>query len=209
MTTWTDENCCDQRLLDALDGIAYVIDRDRRIISVGLPNWLEFARENGGERTCAPERVLGRDLLSFVAGDEVRALYGRLIERTFSGRSPGVVLPAACDSPGVGRENRLSLRPIRLGARPVALLFQSLILNERQRPPINMFDFAALRAAMEEHSLRPMIKMCSLCQRVQTAETSLGEPPAWIDAESYYRSGGCGDVRISHGICPPCASKCV
>ena len=60
-----------QALLDALDGIAYIVDEDGRIVAVGRNGWDDFARANGGE-AIAGSSVIGRSLFEFVAGPEVQ-----------------------------------------------------------------------------------------------------------------------------------------
>jgi hypothetical protein len=46
--------------------------------------------------------------------------------------------------------------------------------------------------------------MCSYCQRVAWPPGRARRRREWIEAEEYYRRGGASEIRISHGICPPC-----
>lgn len=81
------------------------------------------------------------------------------------------------------------------------VLFQSQVVDETLRPPIDLFDPTKLMQLMNANGKLPIITMCSICQRVQTNE------PVWVEAEEYYQQGGTSKVRVSHGLCPDCARR--
>jgi hypothetical protein len=190
-------------LLDALDGISYVVDQDYRILAVGRTRWEAFAASNDAPELTAAS-VLGQDLFETVQGDDVREIYRRYAEETLQS-SKSAALATRCDSPGIRRELRLAITPLRRAGVVRGLLFQSLTVDELVRPPIDLFDFKAVAALVDRRRQLPIVTLCSFCQRVNKPATQ-GEPP-WIDAEEYYRLGGTSDVRISHGLCPDCEIK--
>ena len=96
---------------------------------------------------------------------------------------------------------RLSVTPIRRGNHCQNLLFQSIVLEEHQRPPIDLFDFKEIEKRHVQDLILPVITMCSYCQKIRRDE--VGENN-WIEADRYYALGGTSRVRISHGICSAC-----
>lgn len=188
-------------LLEALEGVCYIVDRQRRITACGGAHWRRFAADNGGP--VDPVTVIGRDLFDFVAGERVRACYTDLLERLDAGRLSVASYTYRCDSPSVRREMRMSITALRESDATTGFLFQSVTLNERPRPPIGLFDFARGRARRPDAAL-PLLGLCSYCQKVRHPAGSVEGEGAWIEAEDYYRLGGSTDVQISHGICEPC-----
>jgi hypothetical protein len=67
-------------ILDAVDGIAYAVDAENRIVAVGRRRWDRFAVENGAPELRA-EKIIGRNLFEFVSGSEVRQIYSDLADR--------------------------------------------------------------------------------------------------------------------------------
>ena len=102
-----------EEFLDAVDGIAYAVDAEHRIVAVGRRRWDRFAVENGVPELCA-DSVIGRDLFEFVSGPDVRLAYRQMADRVISTGEPAVV-NTRCDSPGVAPTLRLSISPLQLG----------------------------------------------------------------------------------------------
>lgn len=190
-----------QQLLDALDGIAYVTDGDTRLVAVGRRGWREFAEENGAPELADGNKLLGRSIFEFIAGDTVKDAFRHVLERAAAtGRE--VLLPCRCDGPEIVRDMRLTISALRRSHGIDGFLFQSIQLTEHARPPLALYDFRALQGAQ-----RPLLAMCSLCQRVWFDRGD--GAPVWLDAETYYAHGGSSWVRISHTICPDCFSRWV
>ncbi len=193
-----------QNLIDAMEGIAYVLDPEGTIVTIGTRNWNRFASENGGEALIDGEGVIGRSLYDIIAGESVKDSYRRFADAIRSADHPSAVFASRCDSPSVKRSLRLAMTPIGgVGGAPHVLV-QSVTLSEEARPPIGLFDFQGLLAAMERDRTRPVLAMCSYCQDVRFPPGSDDETGTWITAEDYYRRGGTSDVGISHGICSGC-----
>ena len=183
-----------------MDGIAYVVDGENRIIAIGRRRWDRFAVENGAPELRA-DRVIGRNLFEFVSGPELQQAYRDLADRIISTGEPAVIA-ARCDNPGIARELRLSIAPLRLGDKSTGLLFQAQLVNETARPRLDIFDFQALLSGLKQESDLPIVTTCSFCQRLRRPGS--GDEDGWIPAEEYYRLGGSSRVRISHGLCADC-----
>ena len=91
------------------------------------------------------------------------------------------------------------MTPIYSGGICTGFLFQSVELDSRQRPAIDLFDISAIdQRARPDY---PLIIMCSWCQRFHYPPVTGKD---WLEAEAYYAAGGTSKVRISHGICDDC-----
>ena len=181
-----------EALMAAIDGAAYAVDAAGTIVAVGRSNWDAFAAQHRGPPA---SHVVNRSLFSFLAGSEVQAAYRRMIEAVI-GEGRQVVFEHRCDDPDTRRWMRMAVTRLRLGDQPPLALFQSVQLQSRQRPRMGLFEFA------EGTRDAPIVKLCSICQRVQPIEPD--RPGAWVAPEVYYRQGGSQDVQLSHGVCPRC-----
>lgn len=192
-------------LLEAMEGIAYVVRQDGRILTYGRRNWNRFATENQGTALLDPSHIEGRDLFGFISGGDVRQRYRDWMDAVLAdARNRPAVFQYRCDSPTEKRELRMSIGKIDTEADPL-LLFQSTTLDIATRPPLNIYDFQAVRQAMHAHAVLTVVAICSFCQRLRWppgAEAALSTD--WIDAETYYARGGRSAVAISHGVCEDC-----
>jgi len=189
--------------MDALAGVAYAIDLDGRITSIGRRGWRLFAVESGSPELADTDPFIGCPLLDYITGTDVRAAYERLLERVRRGE-PLVALPCHCDGPAVAREMRMTISPLKRGRALQGYLIQSIPVSEHTRPPIQLFAFAT------EHypDTVPLLGMCSLCERVCAADGDKSGA-TWMEAEQYYARGGSSRVRISHTVCPDCFGRWV
>jgi hypothetical protein len=190
-------------VLDALDGIAYAIDADERIVGVGRRRWNNFATENGAPQLSA-ESVVSRNLFEFISGEDVREAYRLCTVKSSATREPVIVL-SRCDSPSVARELRMTIAPLQLTSTVTGFLFHSQTISETVRPPLDIFDFKTLKAAFQAEAELPIVTVCSFCQRVCSSRSN--DDREWITAEQYYRSGGDSRVRVSHGLCADCHQR--
>ena len=192
----------DDRLLDALEGVAYVVDCDGAIVALGEHNWRSFAASGNAADILAPGAVIGRNIYEFITGDDVRAYYRERLRRLSFEQGTGMATRIRCDAPSVKRELRLSVMPIWIESSVRGFLFQSIVMNETVRPPIDLFDFQA-RARTTMDDMRPIVRMCSICQRLESPSAN----GVWVEAAEYYQRGGEADVRLSHGICQTCSDR--
>ena len=192
-------------LLGALEGVVYVVDPDGLILACGQRSWDSFVEDNDGPADLKSERVIGRSLFSFIKGEEVVAQYRSWLLKVRDEYSGPLTFCYRCDSPSVRREMRMSITRLESKGELCGFLFQSILLDARQRPPLNLYDFDAQLAWLRRGKAMPLVRMCSFCQTVHwepDEERSAGE---WISAEQYYGRGGVSEVQITHGICPACA----
>ena len=194
-----------ESLLDAMEGVAYLVAHDGIIAAVGREGWRSFAQDNYAPALAEAAAVIGRPLLNFIHGEAVRRAYEGYLEVLRSGRRRALSFEFSCDSPTLARRMRLCISTVQEGAAPAGFLFQSLLLEERTRPPVSLFDARVIAAAFQATGDLPLLTMCSYCQRV--ADEVEGGRREWIAAETYYRHGGSSAVRISHGICPRCMKE--
>lgn len=191
--------------LDAMEGVCYLVDLEGRLNAVGWRGWNSFAAENGAPQLSDLGSVLGRPLIDFIAGTEVRRSYLAFMEKLLSGRRRSLHFETGCDSPGVHRRMRMCISTVAAQDRVTGFLFQSLTLEEHERPPVDLFDKAAILSQIAERSHLPILRMCSYCQSV--AREHEAADSVWVSAEAYYRLGGTSEVRISHGICSVCMTE--
>ena len=190
----------DDDILNLFDGICYRLDLEGNILAVGPGNWDRFV-ELTGDTGPQAQQVKQQNIFDFIAGDEVRSELRRVMDELISGDAADWVMPYRCDAPDTKRNMRMSIRPIRKTGTVVGFLFQSVLLDETQRPPLDIFDFSKVEAALEQVRKLPLVSMCSYCQKVKDKHHTGGQ---WVEAERYYAEGGSADVRLSHGICPDC-----
>lgn len=188
-----------QGLLEALDGVAWVADRQGTICAVGTRGWTDFANAADAPAP-VPQEILGRSVFGFMEGPAVQDHYRELHETVWSGQRR-VSMTIRCDAPDIQRRIRLALTPLGPSDHPVGVLYQCQILSEQTRAPIR---FLSPQAAVEDliGDKSPILSVCSFCADVAMSGFMAGD---WTTAEAYYRHGGESGVRLSHGICPKCA----
>ena len=108
-----------QRLLDAMDGTALVLDADLRILRIGRPNWTRFLEDNRGRQdtsvTGSIAATIGQPITAFMAGERIRETFAALFLSVLHGRRNAVRLEHRCDAPALRRDMRLSVTPIETG----------------------------------------------------------------------------------------------
>lgn len=193
-----------QTILDSMDGVAYVVDLSGRIVAYGRKRWDLFAERNGAPELIERDRVVGRQWSDFVAGQEVQESYRRYIDALHRDPTEPVTFSFRCDGPAIRRDLHMSITALHHSDNIEGFLFHSVTLFEDHRPPLNIFDYKSLKAALEIDSRKPIIAICSYCLKLRRPDDDAGNIHAWMEAEDYYRGGGSSEVRLSHGICPDC-----
>lgn len=193
-----------EALLEAFPGVAYVTDPDWRILALGRANWGRFARENGAPELDDPASVVGRNLMEFISGEEVQAVYRRMADELRKRPEAAIAIPIRCDGPGTRRELRFAMSAILQNGSLVGFLSSTTLIEAHERPPLNIYDRRAILAAYSSLAVLPLLQMCSFCLRLKPDAAS----QSWLEGEEYYRRGGDSRVRISHGLCPRCAEDC-
>lgn len=167
----------------------YRIDAENRVVYLS-DNWLAFARENHAEDRCHPDKVLGRPIWDFVAGDETRHLYALVFQKVRA-RARTATLEFRCDAPGKERFCQLAIIPKAQGV----LEFYSKIARTRERPAVRLLDPGAPRSSA-------LIRLCSVCKRVGLPEEQ------WAEVEVAIKRLNLFDQpqlpQITHVVCPDC-----
>jgi hypothetical protein len=195
-----------QNLLDAMDGIAMILDAELRIIRVGGPNWQKFFDDNPPQSLTVCNRsadsMLNRPVTQFFAGDALRKTFTDLFNSVISGTRSLVLVDFRCDAPTLRRDMRLSVRPITTKGQARYVLYQSIMVSVQPRPAIPLFS-----AAVADQDVDHILTLCAICARVAWP---IGAPTGareWIEPPEFYVRGG-GDVSlISHGFCEDCFAR--
>jgi hypothetical protein len=173
----------------------YEIDVDDRIISLSQ-NWLQFAEENDGGETCAPDRVLHQPLWNFITGEATRHLYRILIRKVRTGAQP-IDFPFRCDSSVLRRFFQMNISPLPMEH----IEFKTILYKVEPRAKVSALEKNAKRSAEN------MLTICSFCKKVRLSENE------WVEIETAVeRLNLFGDQEfplISHGVCPTCFDLCV
>lgn len=191
-----------QQLLDAMEGVAYAVDPAGVILACGRPDWDLFAARNGAPHWLASDAVVGRNLFEFIRGDEVAGRYRGWLEELASRKRGALTFGFRCDAPHEAREMRMAITRLEQDDQLAGFLFQCTLVGSTPRPPVDLYDPAAVLAAKAAELDLPLVMQCSFCSRLRWPDDAA--PERWIGAEAYYREGGSSAVRLSHGICPDC-----
>ena len=189
-----------QDLLDAMDGVSLLLDGELRIAAVGWRNWDQFLRENNGP-LYAREGVLGRRIQDFFTAGEVRDTYRHVFESVLRGDRGQLRITYHCDAPEVERLMRLSVTRVN-GEAGAGLLYQSVLLDATQRPPIGLFGVPVRPLAEKD-----LLTICSICAQVAWPRGAPVEAREWIAPHEYYRRGGEEVTELSHGFCETCLER--
>jgi hypothetical protein len=191
-----------RRLLNALDGIVYLVDGEGILRAYGEPNWTAFANAQNAPHL-GNGAVMRESIFDCIEGPEVRAAYWRLHKSAASSHGRRITFEYRCDSPTTERTMRMSLTNV-IGS---LVLYQSQILSEVPRPWMSLFDFK--NRSSSRGGNRRVVTLCSYCHQVRWPLSASGEEVHWISPGDYYRSGGEDDVSVSHGVCPRCMNVIV
>lgn len=195
-----------QELLDAMDGIVMLIDRGLRIVRIGSPNWQRFMDDNlpqdRTDRERSGEAVLWRPVTEFFAGDTVREVFAELFDSVLSGARPIVRIDYRCDAPGLRRDMRLTVGPVRKGDAVSHLLYQSVQLSTEPRAAIPLFG-----APVAAKDADDILTLCAICARVAWPIGAPAGEREWVEPAEYYRLGGGEVALISHGFCESCFAR--
>lgn len=197
-----------QRLLDAMDGVPYVVDGGGTIIAVGHSGW-DLTAAQDSQPLPVTQSVIGKSLFDLMHGEAVCLGYRNMHAAVASGRHTNIVFEYRCDAPEIERHMRMSISRIGGQAQSVLLLYQSQMIYQRTRPIMHLFsDAFSIRVRRGDASAIPVL-ICSLCHDVGWPVGATPAAREWIKPEEFYRRGGPHDVVVSHDFCPPCVARIV
>lgn len=159
----------------------YVVDAANRVVSLD-DDWDAALARSGGAAHCLRERVLGRPLENFIAGDTTKMFVRSALDAVrLLGQSRS--LSYRCDTPHERREFAMIISPHGPGQVKVAHVLQS----HSVRAP-------AARARSGPSAAR---WRCSQCLAVRHAGS-----PHWTEADGL----ASGDP-VATDVCPRCADR--
>jgi hypothetical protein len=164
-----------QDILEAMTGIALVLDRDLRVVAGGWRNWSDFWHANGGDDRVPA--VVGQDLTSALSAGAVRCGFRAAMGAVARGERRSLQLPFRCDAPGLRRDMLLSVT--RSGGEH--LLYHAIPLAETKR-------------AIPLHPQRSA-DCCAICCR------AAAEPADPLDWAETLQTSFC---QPAQDICPRC-----
>lgn len=189
--------CSYRVLLNALDGFAYIVAVDGTILAVGEPGWSNFAIHNGAPGLKG-DAIVGQNLFDMGTDEEVLRVQMDLHRRILERQRSVISFEYRCDSPDTIRRMRMSLRPLVEHQRVVAVLYQSILLEQVPRPRMSLF---------ERFETGELVTLCTYCHDVAWPPGASDKDRTWIEPEEYYRRGGPAEVVVSHGMCPECYDR--
>jgi PAS fold len=197
-----------QRLLDAMDGIAYLVDAEGVILAAGTDSWSRFAAENSAT-SLTVEAVVGSSLFSHVQGSDVQNACRTIHDAVCRERCPVITYEYRCDAPDAERRMRMSISPVRDRSGSVMALYQSQIVTEAPRLALGLFSMERRAAPGIAYRRNELVVLCSFCHDVAWPIGAEEPDQTWIRIDEYYRRGGSGDCAVSHGVCPACLERLV
>jgi hypothetical protein len=197
-----------QRLLDAMDGIAYLVDAGGVILAAGSDSWSRFAAENSAP-SLTVETVIGSSLFSQVQGSDVQKACRTIHDAVCRERCPVITYEYRCDAPDAERRMRMSISPVRDRSGSVMALYQSQIVTEAPRLPLGLFSMERRAAPGIAYRRDEVVVLCSFCHDLAWPIGAEEPDQTWIRIDEYYRRGGSGDFAVSHGVCPACLQRLI
>lgn len=191
-------------LIDAMDGLAYLVALDGTIVAVGEPAWSKFAIVSGAD-ALRGDAIVGGNLFSIGAEGEVLEVHKTLHDRIVESRRSSIAFEYRCDAPDMARRMRMAMTPVTVNGEIRAVLYQSVVLEETPRPPMSLFE--KIDRAGGSSADIPTVTLCSYCHDVAWPIDAPARERHWIEPEEYYRRGGPSDVVVSHGICDECYDR--
>lgn len=175
------------------ESFTYRVDPNDILVSVS-DNWEDFAADNSGAASSAPESVVGRPLETFIEDDETRSLYALVLDSVRRKRRP-MAFEFRCDAPAERRFCELRIKPCDDGS----VDFESRILRTEAR------EHVPLPKVDDQRNDGQFLKACSLCKRVEVKRAAWVEiEQAMQDLELNRRERA---PRITHGLCADCHER--
>lgn len=171
------------------DNFFYEINEEDLIVKLS-DNWLEFARENGAEKSCHPNRVLNRPIWKFIEGAETRFFYEIILRNVRAGNRT-VTFPFRCDAPHKRRYLEMTIYP----APDHHVGFTCRIIREEFRESVKLLEPRVSRS-------QEFLTICSVCKKIRYSDNS------WAEAEEAVLELKLFDKKLmpqlTHGICGGC-----
>lgn len=194
-----------KEILENLYGIAYLIDRGGYLVDYSEKNWNDFAISNNSYDVAKRENIIGKEIYSFISDTETKETYKKMNELIFRGQRGNIHFYYRCDAPEYRRDMKMCITPVRIDGEVKYALYQSILLSETMRPPMNIFR----NKSVSEREGTSFITICSYCKNIKKVCNDDEKTSKWITPEEYYKNGGKENVMLSHGICTFCYENIV
>ncbi|MCX7990537.1 MAG: hypothetical protein N2999_00670 [Proteobacteria bacterium] len=195
-----------KEVLENMYGITYMIDKEGCLIDYGERNWNSFAISNDGEILTKKDNVIGKNLYDFISDEETRESYRKMNGLLFNGIMENIHFYYRCDAPEFRRDMKMCITPIKKDGEVKYLIYQSILLKETMRPPMNIFKN---QDAQRERTSN-IVTICSYCKNIKIPKSyDDSKSYIWVTPEKYYQLGGRESILLSHGICPLCYENIV
>lgn len=186
-----------QDILDAMDGVALVVDADLIVTAAGRRNWDRMWRlQSPGVPVQDP---VGRRITEAMSEGVIRDTFRLLFHRVLSGETGTVRFDYRCDSPQRHRMMRLTLTPVAEGGAR-RMLYQSVLLSEAPRPPVPVID----RSLQVQDPDPAATRLCPMCFRMWVPGLARDHLD-WTDPPQGGRDWAVPEVV--HEFCPDCHGR--
>lgn len=166
--------------------VVVVVNRFNKIISLSS-NWTEVAAEGGAEQILATDKVIGKDLDSFISSDTTR-MYIESCLKLCRLRKQTIFREYRCDSPTHKRFMELQLTPLDDG---VVEMKHFLLREEPFDVPIDIQE-------VSQYPTKAQYIRCSMCNRLKQTGTD-----EWVAPESLHMEFR-RSLPVIHSVCPDC-----
>ncbi len=198
-----------QALIDAMNGIVYIVDLEGNVLRHDEATWRAEAKKGAAPELLEDAADQGLNLFAATNDEPTRNTYRAYHEILASGRVPVISFPYRCDAPDLERQLHMSISALRGPDGTVnAFLYQSILLSQRQRARVAFLGADQRQRAQDEIEL-PHLACCSYCMDVRFPAGGKAAEGRWLKASDYYREGGTDDVALSHTICPTCQTELI
>ena len=162
---------------------SYVIDADRKIVSVGGA-WEQFSADNGGHNLSL-EEIKDKSIFDFVVGDSARLWLDSLIRMALESNEP-VQRPYRCDSPDTRRYMLMTIVPEESGLLTVQ---HALVAEEKRLPRVSI-------TRRDQSTNEGSQLQCSVCGKIKSGEH-------WVEADEATQASEL-HLTVVNAICNQC-----
>ena len=174
------------------DSTIYELDAENRICRI-RGGWDEFQKQNNhcgqaDHGNVLKEKVLGKQLESFIHDDMTRMLLKTVIDGVRYSKQPKT-MAYRCDSPDQKRFMEMLVEPLEEGGVRLTHIY---LRSELLDPPVTIEPAAALSDKVNAR--------CSICNRIEWNR-------AWLEPDEASRRSQSGHFKVNYTVCPVCLNS--
>ena len=201
-------------ILNALPGIAYVVDNEMRVQAVNH-TWDEAARQYAADGILGVH-IIGKPLLDAVSDEALRTFYEQVMRNILRGEVKDFSQVIDTNSTPEGQQHfHLDIRPLRGPGGIQGLLFHAVDCTKEYRTRLELMEkerkLANLQENIEQHHREGVLFerlwkiLASHGEAADTSQQILEDLVASLEVEYgafYALQGGCFRLKASCGITP-------